>query len=108
SGYESRPLRKMDTHFWSVVEMSREIGKDASHEPHQLRIELHHIDPRGVMIERQQGVGAAAAPNDERLRALQQMIRQRRGGVVEIGEPFELPIKGGDRAQAPALGDNIN
>src|SRR6266700_473906 len=58
------------------------------------------------MIERQQDVGAAAGANDERLRALQQVIRQRRGGVVEIGERFEPAVKGGDRAEAPAIAED--
>src|SRR5262249_45266987 len=98
SGYEAAPLGNADMHAWLLVEVSREIGKGISHEPHRLRIELGHVDPRRVMIERQQDVGAAPGTNDERLRLLQQMIRQRRGGVVEIGEPFELAVKGGDRA----------
>src|SRR6266516_2380808 len=58
------------------------------------------------MIERQQDVGAAAGANDERLRSLQQVIRQRRGGVVEIAERFQPAVKGGDRAETPAIGEN--
>src|SRR6266542_796126 len=58
------------------------------------------------MIERQQDVGAAAGANDERLRSLQQVIRQRRGGVVEIAERFQPAVKGGDRAETPAIGED--
>src|SRR5438128_9148119 len=86
--------------------MSREIGKGISHEPHELGVELDRVDPRRAMIERQQDVGAAAGANDERLRSLQKMIRQRRRGVVEIGERFQLAVKGGDRAEASAIGED--
>jgi hypothetical protein len=34
------------------------------------------------------------------------MIRQRCGGVIEVGEPFDLAIKCGDRAQAAAIGED--
>ena len=105
-GDEAARLADVHPDLGARIQIAGEVGIAVLDQADQLRVELDRIDLAGVVIKREQRVGAAAGAEDQDLRRGQQVIRQRRRGVVQVGERLQVVVECGDRGQAVAVGEH--
>ena len=103
SGDEAARLRHVHPHARALIKMAGKRGKALGDEPDELRVELDRVDGRRAVQEREQDIRSAAGAEDQNVGLLQEMIRQRRRGEIEIVERLAPAVKGGDRGEPVAV-----
>ena len=107
-GDEAARLADVHPDVGPLVQMAREIGVAAADQIDQLRVQLDRVDRARLVVQREQHVRAAARSEHQDARPVEQVVRQRGGGEIQIGERPEVAVERGDRAQPLAVGEHAD
>ena len=69
-----------------------------------MRIQFDGLDVGRLMVERLQHVSPATGTQDQSARDWPQVIGQRRGQLIKVGQPVTLSVIAGDDRQAVTVG----
>ena len=95
----------MGAHAGLAVGTPGEGGEAVLHQCQHLRIQFHRVHRARLVIKRLQHVLPAAGPQHQYARPLQQVVGQRGGEEIEIGQGFPAAVEAGDRAGAVAIAE---
>ena len=105
-GHEPARIGGMDPDLGAIENMARTIREIVTHQADHVRVELDRVDPCRAVADGLKNRPACARAEHQNLGAAGEMIGQRIGRVVEIGEAFRATVPGVDRRRELAVGED--